>query len=502
MFRRAYGPLIGGRIASSAEKFTVWDPARRVPLCEVGAADEHHVQQAVQHGLIAFNNGTWSQASPQHRAAVLLKIATALRNNIDRFAIMESLQTGRPLREMKAQLARLPEWFEYFSALARTFEGSVTPFTGNYLNYVERVPLGVVAQITPWNHPLLIAVKKLSVALAAGNSVVLKPSELAPASVIELGEMIIESGIPEDVLSILPGVGASTGKALVSNPLISKVDLTGGTETGRAVGSLAGKALNPIIAELGGKSPVIIFSDADIEQAVNGAAFAAFIASGQTCIMGSRIIVHEDIYEAFSKAFVEKVSAIRLGDPQHEATQMGPVISEGQLSKVTAFVDLAKEEGADILFGGACPSSQSIPEQCRNGWYYQPTVIGGPKLHEGMKIVSQEVFGPVVVIYTFRDEADAVYKANASEFGLAASVWTRDIKLAHRMAKNLQAGIIWINDHHRNDPSSPWGGMKNSGFGRENGLDAYREYTQSKSVIVNTSDQKFDWFVSSTVRYS
>eukprot|EP00475_Leptophrys_vorax_P040615 TRINITY_DN7559_c0_g1_i2.p1 TRINITY_DN7559_c0_g1~~TRINITY_DN7559_c0_g1_i2.p1 ORF type:complete len:506 (-),score=144.75 TRINITY_DN7559_c0_g1_i2:39-1556(-) len=498
-----YPLIIGGRqVTATSSTFSVHDPARRTKLFTVAAADESHVNQAVQVGLDAFQQGSWSRASPQHRAAVLLKLAELLRGRLPHFALMESLQTGRPIREMKAQLGRLPEWFEYFGALARTFEGTVPPFSGDYLNYVQRIPLGVVAQITPWNHPLLIAVKKLSAALAAGNSVILKPSELAPASVIELGELAMEAGIPDGVLSVLPGTGVSTGRALVVHPDIAKIDLTGGTETGRAVGALAGSSLTPMIAELGGKSPLIVFPDADIDQAVNGAAFAAFIASGQTCIMGSRILVHEAVAEEFTRKFVSKASGIRLGNPQDDSTQMGPVISKTQLSRVTDFVRLAKEEGAEILHGGAPPTKVTFGEDkdLEKGWWYLPTVIG--KVSPDMKVVQQEVFGPVVVIYTFKDEEDAVRKANDSEFGLAASVWTKDIKLGHRMASKLHTGIVWINDHHRNDPSSPWGGVKNSGFGRENGYDAYREYSQSKSVIVNFSDNKFDWFVPELVRYS
>jgi acyl-CoA reductase-like NAD-dependent aldehyde dehydrogenase len=300
------------------------------------------------------------------------------------------------------------------------------------------------------------------------------------------------------VLNIVPGLGAHAGKALASSPRIRKLDLTGGTATGRVAAAAAGHNLVSTVAELGGKAPVIVFEDADLEQAVNGAAFASFIAAGQTCIMGARLLVHESVYERVVGRLVDKVRDLRLGDSMDPETQMGPVISPSQLSRVEALVATAPGEGAKILCGGRRPDH--LPSPLSRGNFFLPTVIGG--VRPGMRVVEEEIFGPVVVCYSFRDEREAVTLANQSRFGLAAAVWTNNIKRGHRVAQELDVGIVWVNDHHRNDPASPWGGTKDSGMGRENGLEAFREYTQTRSVVVNTSDQPFDWFVKETVRYS
>eukprot|EP00164_Ancoracysta_twista_P007015 GFYU01009879.1.p1 GENE.GFYU01009879.1~~GFYU01009879.1.p1 ORF type:complete len:352 (-),score=51.64 GFYU01009879.1:74-1003(-) len=309
--------------------------------------------------------------------------------------------------------------------------------------------------------------------------------------------MCSEAGLPDGVLNVVPGLGAEAGQALCSNPLIKKVDLTGGTPTGRVVAAAAGQNLASVVAELGGKAPMIVFEDADIDQAINGCAFGTFVASGQTCIMGARLLVQESIFEEVQARFVEKVKTIKLGAPSDMTTQMGPVISGPQLEKVSSFVEFAKTEGAQVLTGGKQPD---LPGDLANGYYYEPTVIGN--VTPDMKIVQEEIFGPVVVIYSFKDEQDAIVKANDSPYGLAAAVWTKDIHRGHRVADKLDVGLIWLNDHHRNDPSSPWGGMKESGIGRENGFEAYWEYTQSKSVVVGTSSAPFDWFVKEQVRYS
>jgi len=495
------GLWIGGREAASASGafLSVEDPARRREIARVSAASAEDIGKAVASGHEAYRSGVWSRADVRLRADVLQRISQGLRERLEELAELESRQTGRAIREMKAQLGRLPEWFEYFGALVRTAEGRTTPFLGPYLNYVQRVPLGVVAQITPWNHPLLIAVKKLAPALAAGNSVVLKPSELAPLSVLELAKICKEAGLPDGVLSVVPGHGHETGAALCAHPLVRKVDLTGGTPTGKAVGAIAGANLAGMVSELGGKAPMLVFEDADLDQAVNGAAFASFVASGQTCIMGARLLVHEAVYEEVVQRFVRKAESIRLGDPMDMATQMGPVISEAQRSRVLEAVSVAKSEGAEILCGGASPALDKLPTEVSEGYFVLPTVIAAKP---GMRCVQEEVFGPFVVVYPFKDEQDAVKLANDSDFGLAAAIWTKDIMRGHRVAQELDVGIIWINDHHRNDPSSPWGGTKDSGIGRENGIEAFHEYTQSRSVVVRTSDEKFDWFHDPNARYS
>jgi acyl-CoA reductase-like NAD-dependent aldehyde dehydrogenase len=498
-FRENYGCFIGGKeVFPSVGVFEVENPATGAILCKVASADAKVVTDACEIAHKSFESGVWSRSDVRHRAKVLQNMADALRSDINRLAELEVSQTGRAVREMKAQLGRLPEWFEYFGALIRTHEGTVPPFFGPYLNYVKRVPLGVCGLLTPWNHPLLIAIKKIAPALATGNSIVLKPSELAPVSVLELAKLCSAAGLPDGVLNIVPGMGPAAGQALCSNPRVRKIDLTGGTNTGRAVGAAAGANLAGLITELGGKAPMIIFDDADVEQAVNGAAFATFVASGQTCIMGARVLVHDSIYDKFMANLTAKAKMIKLGDPTDVNTQMGPVISKQSRSRISDMVDKARTEGATVYTGAQIPPS--LPSPFDNGYYYEPTILG---VRTGMEIWKEEVFGPVVVGIPFKDEAEAVALANDSPYGLAAAVWTTDVMRAHRMADKLDVGIVWINDHHRNDPSSPWGGMKHSGIGRENGLSALHEYTQTKSVVVRTDPSKWDWFQNNpATRYS
>lgn len=312
-----YGLFINGKevFPPSCTYFDVENPATGETVLRAVQASAGDVNTAIHSAQDAYLSGVWSRADVRDRSKVLYKMADNLRSNIPRLAELEVAQTGRAVREMKAQLARLPEWFEYFGSLIRTQEGTCPPFLGNYLNYVKKVPLGVCGLLTPWNHPMLIAVKKIAPALAAGNSIVVKPSELAPASVVELAKLCSESGVPDGVMHVLTGQGSLTGQAICNHAHIRKVDLTGGTNTGRVVGAAAGRNLASVVSELGGKAPIIVFADSDIEQAVNGAAFATFVASGQTCIMGARLVVHESVYDKFMSALVAKAKAIRLGDP-------------------------------------------------------------------------------------------------------------------------------------------------------------------------------------------
>ena len=499
-FRPVYGNFINGKEQPvdllKQKTFEVENPATGEILCRVASADAGIVNSTVDLAHDVYQSGIWSRSDVRHRARVLNKMADLLRQNIPRLAEMEVAQTGRAKREMVAQLGRLPEWFEHFGALIRTHEGTVPPFFGPYVNYVQRVPLGVCGLLTPWNHPLLIAIKKIAPALATGNSIVLKPSELAPVSVIELASLCTEAGLPNGVMNILPGLGPEAGQALCRHPHIRKIDLTGGTSTGRAVGAAAGANLASVVSELGGKAPMIIFDDADIQQAVNGAAFATFVASGQTCIMGARVLVQHTIYEAFVTALTAKAKLIKMGDPMQISTQMGPVISGASRVRIAAMVDNACSQGAKVWTGANIPV---LPKPFDKGYYYSPTILGVTPL---MDIWRDEVFGPVVVAVPFKDEAEAISLANDSPYGLAAAVWTKDVMRAHRIADKLDVGIVWINDHHRNDPSSPWGGMKDSGIGRENGISAFHEYTQTKSIIVRTDPTRWDWFEQVDARYS
>jgi acyl-CoA reductase-like NAD-dependent aldehyde dehydrogenase len=483
--------------ARDGATFGVVNPATGEHLCDVAQAGPDDVDAAVNAARASFADRRWHGMRARDRARILNRAANLLAERIDEYARAETLQIGRPIREMRAQLARLPEWLEYFGALVASAEGSVPDFGDGYLNVVHRVPLGVAGLITPWNHPLLITMKKLSSALAAGNSLVVKPSELGPVVPTLLAGLLEEAGVPPGVVNVVSGLGASAGRALSEHPGLDKLDITGGTETGRAVAASAGQLLIPVTAELGGKAPVIVFDDADLEQAVAGALFASFIATGQTCVQGARLLIHRPIYPRFVERLVERTRSLRLGDPLDMTTQIGPLVSRPQRDKVADAVARARAEGATVLCGGEVPDS---PELAR-GWFYAPTVLGDVRAEH--TIWHEEVFGPLTLAVPFDDEADAVVKANDCPFGLAASVWTPDLGRGLRVSERLDVGITWVNDHHRIDPSSPWGGSKDSGIGSENGLDSYRDYTRPKSVIINSTGAPFDWFASAEeLRYS
>jgi acyl-CoA reductase-like NAD-dependent aldehyde dehydrogenase len=442
------------------------------------------VDQVVQLSHGVYKSGCWSRAPRHVRADTLERVADLLTKNLPRLIELEVRQTGRAIREMNAQVPTLVKWFKYYASLIRTEERSVLPTMGKLHNWIDRVPLGVVAQITPFNHPMLIAVKKIAPALAAGNCVVLKPSELTPLTSLELGKLFKEAGLPDGVFNVLPGYGNTTGKALVSHPLIKKVDVTGGTPAGRAIGAIAGGNLAYYTAELGGKAPLVVFDKANIDAAVNGIVFGSFIASGQTCVAATRIIVQNTVFKDVLGKLKSKVESIerRMGSPKNPASMMGPLISAKQLTSVETLVNEAIEFGIEVFAGGKRMSGTSLLDgtDFSKGYFYPPTILADSTTKNivDTRIWKDEAFGPVIVVVGFDTEEQALELANDSEFGLGAAIWTQDLSQAYRVSERIESGICWVNTHHRNDPSSPWGGIKSSGVGSENGvgkLDPVRE---------------------------
>ncbi|KAF2159766.1 hypothetical protein M409DRAFT_29769 [Zasmidium cellare ATCC 36951] len=498
----------------TAELIPIENPANGEVIAHCHAASEEDVARTVELAHNAFKSGVWSRVDRHKRADTLEAIAALLQANLPTLIDLEAQQTGRAIREMRAQVPSLTKWFKYYASLIRTEERPVLPTTGKLHNWIDRKPLGVVVQITPFNHPLLIAVKKIAPALAAGNSVILKPSELTPLTSILLGKLMKEAGLPDGVFSVLPGYGATTGKALVSHPLVRKVDVTGGTPSGRAIGAIAGGNLAKFTAELGGKAPVIVTKEANVDLAVNGVAFGSFMASGQTCIAATRIIVENTVLLECVEKLTAKASSIgrRIGSPENADSMMGPLISGKQLQNVTALVDDAVQKGASVFTGGKRMSGQSPLDgfDLSKGYFFPPTVLAdgpGTKIFD-TRIWKEEAFGPVIVVVGFDGEEEALRLANDSEFGLGAAVWTSDLPQAYRLSDGIESGICWINTHHRNDPSSPWGGVGSSGVGSENGVDAYHAYTTTKSTIINYASVEEglandDWFRegSGDVRY-
>ncbi len=464
----------------------VRSPATGARIVRVAAQTPVDVDGACRAAAAAVTG--WAALGADGRRAALLRLSALLASRIGELADLESRVTGRPVREMRAQMARIPEWIDYFSSIAQGLEAEANWLRGDYLSYTAYEPYGVCALLTPWNHPLLILVKKLSAALAAGNAVVVKPSELAPVSPLVLADLCRLAGIPDGVVNIVNG-DASVGRALVENSAVARIDLTGGSVTGRAVAEAAARRLVPCTLELGGKTPVVIFADTPLEEAVAGALFAAFIASGQTCVSGARILVEEPVYAAFVERFGARTRSLRVGDPADSATDIGPVISAAARERCLAHIADARMAGARLVCGGGPPA---LPEALAGGHFVAPTVFAD--VEPASRLFREEVFGPVVAVTPFRGEDEAVALANDSAFALGASLWTRDVTRAHRVGRSLRAGVLWINDHHRNDPRSIWGGFGDSGYGKENGHDALKSYLRKRSTVVRTAAAFDDWF--------
>lgn len=487
---RTRGLYIGGREvnASSDELIDVHNPATGEVLARIQHAQPEDVDRAVKVAREAFESKEWGGMDVRTRSRLVNKLADAFEANLEELYELETLNNGRPINETRAQIGRLPDFFRYFAGLAMSRRDSVIPVEGDYLNYTLRTPVGVVGNCTPFNHPLMIMCKSLAAVLATGCTTVVKPSEYTPLTTLRLAEIFTEAGLPAGVFNIVTGLGPTTGKAVSEHPDINKYVLTGGTEAGRISGALAGSNFAHQTLELGGKTPVLVFDDFDVDQAVNYAAFGAFVGAGQTCVCASRHIVHADVYDEFVEKLAAKTKGLRIGNPFDPDTQLGPVISEKQRTRVMSYVQAGHDDGARLVAGGNVPEISGL----ENGFFVEPTVFAD--VTRDMRIFQEEVFGPFTSVTRFETEEEGIELANDSPFGLAAAIRTNSVSRAHRVASKIKCGIFWVNDHHRLDPATPWGGVKDSGIGQEFGTESFDAHFDVKSITVRMNDEPFDWY--------
>jgi betaine-aldehyde dehydrogenase len=489
MSARTYKLFINGEFVEphSKETFEALNPANQEVLGVFPNGDAQDVDRAVKAARNCFDSGEWPGKTHQERGRVLLRLSEVIRKRTDELARLECLNTGKPIVEAEADLSDVATCFEYYGGLATKIHGEVLPVPDNALSLAIREPMGVAGQIIPWNYPLLMAAWKLGPALAAGCTCVLKPAEQTPITILELATSFSEVGLPPGAVNIVTGMG-ETGHAIVVHPDVDKIAFTGSVPVGKSIMKNAADTLKRVSLELGGKSPNIFFADADFEAAVDGALFGVFINQGEVCSAGSRILVQDSIYDKFVERMTEKAKGIKLGPGIHRETKMGPVVNQEQYERILKYFEIAKKEKLKVALGGDTAKAGELAK----GFFVQPTIYYD--VDNRSTLAREEVFGPVAVVIPFKDEADAVQIANDSPYGLAAAIWTRDIYKAFRTIKQIRAGIIWVNHMQPTYVEAPWGGYKQSGFGRELGKWGIEEYLETKQVYVNLNEQPIGWY--------
>ncbi len=475
---------------SSKEWLESFNPYTAKPWCLIPRGNKEDVNKAVDAAYSAFKSPAWSGLNPTQRGKLLRKLGYLIAQNVNKLAEIEVRDNGKLISEMSVQLNYIPEWYYYFGGLADKIEGAVLPIDKpEVFNFTRYEPLGVVVAIVPWNSPLLIATWKLAPALAAGNTIVLKPSEYTSASAFEFAKLVKEAGFPPGVVNVISGLGSEIGDDLTLHPQVAKIAFTGGTQTGKRVYQNAAQTLKKVSLELGGKSPNIVFDDANIENAVKGVISGIFAATGQTCIAGSRLLVQETIHDKFVDKLVALAKTAKLGDPLSTQTQVGPITNELQFEKVLSYFDIAKQEGAQCALGG----KRATTPEAGEGWFVEPTIY--TNVNNKMRIAQEEIFGPILSVISFKDDNDAIQIANDIPYGLASGLWTNDIRRVLELSKQIQAGTVWVNTYRMFSYMSPFGGYKQSGIGREGGMNAIYDYMQTKCVWISTQAETSNPFI-------